>query len=137
VIRHEADEAFEFSRATLYSRPADRDVIVKLTLEDAIAVANDMRDDDQLAIRALMGSLAPEVFAVSRWQTRGAGVDPLPGRRAGGHLRALAALRLGGDGLARGPAGHHRRIVAKTRPSLPHSRRRTSRTARCTASRRS
>jgi hypothetical protein len=46
-------------------------VIVKLTLEDAIAVAKDMRDDDQLAIRALMGSLAPEVFAASRWQTEG------------------------------------------------------------------
>lgn len=46
-------------------------MIVKLTLEDAIAVAKDMRERDREAVLALLGSNAPEVFAVSRWQTEG------------------------------------------------------------------
>lgn len=46
-------------------------MIVKLTLEDALAVAKDMRPDDILAVTALMGHLSPEVFAASRWQTEG------------------------------------------------------------------
>lgn len=46
-------------------------MIVKLTLEDALAVAKDVRDEDRLAVTALLGSYSPEIFAASRWQTEG------------------------------------------------------------------
>lgn len=46
-------------------------MIVKLTLEDALAVAKDMREEDAHGIRAMLGGANPEIFAVHRWQTTG------------------------------------------------------------------
>lgn len=46
-------------------------MIVKLTLEDALAVARDMRAQDRHAVRALTGANSAEWFAANRWQSEG------------------------------------------------------------------
>lgn len=42
-----------------------------LTLDDALFVVRRMREADRHCVRALLGDVSDEIFALSRWQTEG------------------------------------------------------------------
>ena len=43
----------------------------QLTLADALIVASQMREEDRKCVRAVMGDVSDEIFAVNRWSTEG------------------------------------------------------------------
>lgn len=71
-------------------------MIRDLTLDDTLTVVRAMRDNDRRCVRALLGDVDDDVFAVGRWQTAG----PAWALHQDGQAVAVFGLQLPNDWTA-------------------------------------